>query len=136
MNLALLTLPLNLAVIYFVKVPVGIAMAKHGASEGKGYDNRDPRGQQAKLEGWGRRAHAAHQNGFEAFAPFAVGVGLCVALRADPQWTLTLALVHTVARLVYPALYIANIDKLRSLVWFAGASATFALLVLAAAATP
>jgi uncharacterized MAPEG superfamily protein len=130
MHIALLTLPINFLVIYAIKVPIGMAMAK----EGKGYDNSDPRGQQARLEGAGKRATAAHQNAFEAFPAFAVGVALCVLLHANETWTTALAVTHTVARLIYPFLYVANVDKARSLVWFAGMLSTLGLLVLAATA--
>lgn len=51
--------------VYLSKGPVAMAMNKLG-----GYDNRNPRAQQAELTGWGARATAAHANGFEAFAPF------------------------------------------------------------------
>ena len=54
--------------IYLPKLPLSAAMAKQPG----GYDNKDPRGQQAKLDGWGARARAAHYNGFEAF-PGCVG---------------------------------------------------------------
>ena len=52
--------------VYCTKLPVAVAMQRAG-----GYDNRMPRVQQARLEGWGARSVAAHQNGFESFAPFA-----------------------------------------------------------------
>lgn len=126
MNLALLTLPINLLTIYGIKVPLAMAMAK----EGKGYDNKDPRAQQARLEGWGKRAHSAHLNAFEAFPAFAVGVTLCVILHANETWTVALAWSHTLARLIYPALYMANIDKMRSMVWAVGFLSSLGLLIL------
>jgi uncharacterized MAPEG superfamily protein len=45
------------------KGPVSIAMAKQPG----GYDNSTTRDQQNRLGSWGRRALAAHLNGFEAF---------------------------------------------------------------------
>ena len=39
-----------------------------------GYNNHNPRDQQADLEGWGKRALSAHLYGFEGFAPFAAAV--------------------------------------------------------------
>jgi uncharacterized MAPEG superfamily protein len=126
MNIALCTLPINFVAIYGIKVPLAMAMAK----EGKGYDNHDPRGQQARLDGWGKRANAAHMNAFEAFPPFAIAVVLCVLTHANETWTTALAVTHTVARLVYPALYIANIAQLRSVVWLVGVLCTIGLLIL------
>jgi uncharacterized MAPEG superfamily protein len=132
MVIALATLPITLFIAYAIKVPLGMAMAK----EGRGYDNKDPRAQQARLEGWGRRANSAHLNAFEAFPPFAAGVMLCSGVmlcyvtHTNPMWTTALAVTHAAARLVYPMLYIAGIDKLRSLVWMAGFVASFGLLVM------
>ena len=55
--------------IYVARMPVAKAMKEQG-----GYDNHLPRQQQAQLTGFGARALAAHQNSFEAFILFAVGV--------------------------------------------------------------
>jgi uncharacterized MAPEG superfamily protein len=130
MNIALLTLPINFVTIYGIKVPMAIAMAKEGKQQGHGYDNHDPRGQQARLEGWGKRANAAHMNAFEAFPPFAIAVVLCVLTHSNETWTTALAVTHTVARLAYPALYIANVAAIRSIVWSIGMLCTLALLML------
>lgn len=118
------------ALVYASKAPLAVAMAK----EGRGYDNSAPRLQQARLTGWGQRAMAAHQNGFESFAPFAVAVALATIAHADPTTVARWCVVHVVARAVYPVLYIADIATLRSLVWSAGFAATVALYVLAAMA--
>ena len=56
--------------IYLAKAPVAKAMSE----EGGGYDNRNPRAQQARLTGFGARAVAAHQNSIEIFPLFAAGV--------------------------------------------------------------
>lgn len=112
--------------IYFAKVPLAVAMAR--APEG--YDNAHPREQQARLAGWGKRAAAAHANGFEAFPGFAAGVVMATLAHADPWWTTALSVTFVVVRCVYPFLYMANVDKLRSLVWGVGFSATIGLFVL------
>jgi len=108
------------------KAPVALAMAR----EPGGYDNKTPRVQQAGLTGWGRRAVAAHQNGFEAFPPFAVAVLAAVATGADPIWTARLAVVFVAARTLYTPLYILDLDLLRSSVWTVGFLATVALFLL------
>ena len=114
--------------IPLTKVPVGVAMAKVG----RGYDNKNPRDQQAQLTGWGRRALGAHHNMIEAFPGFAAGVLIAHAGGADPQRSTMLAVTFVIARLLYPALYIANIDKARSLVWSVGILASIGLMVLPA----
>jgi uncharacterized MAPEG superfamily protein len=111
--------------IYLPKIPLSVAMAK---SPG-GYDNRQPRDQQATLEGWARRAAAAHANGFESFAPFAAAVFTAHLARVDPQTSASLAIVHVAARAIYPVVYIAGIHVVRSTVWFVGFCATVGLFI-------
>jgi uncharacterized MAPEG superfamily protein len=81
------------------------------------------------LEGWGRRAAAAHANGFESFAPFAAAVLTAHAAHVDPRTSATLAIVHVAARTIYPAVYIAGIHVLRSTVWCIGFGATAGLFI-------
>ena len=95
-----------------------------------GYDNAHPRDQQAKLEGWGKRAQGAHMNAFEAFAPFAAAVFVAHLAHGDEKKAAMLAVAFVVLRAIYTALYLANLDKLRSTVWIAGFAATGGLFVL------
>jgi uncharacterized MAPEG superfamily protein len=125
-NVPLACLPIAFVLVYLPKLPLSAAMAK----QPEGYDNKSPRDQQAKLTGPGRRAHAAHLNGFESFAPFAVGVLACEITHARPGVAASLAVAHVVARAIYPILYIADQDKLRSVVWMIGFLATLGLLAL------
>ncbi|MBL0196307.1 MAG: MAPEG family protein [Myxococcales bacterium] len=126
MNVPLLCLPIAYALIHAPKVVFSMQLVKMP----EGYDNANPRDQQAKLTGAGRRAAAAHANGFEAFAPFAAGVLACELTHARPGTAAALAVAHVIARLVYPFLYIGNVDKARSLVWTVGFLASVGLLVL------
>jgi uncharacterized MAPEG superfamily protein len=126
LTIALACIPVALALVYGTKVPLSIAMAKEPGR----YDNKNPRAQQAKLAGWGQRAHAAHLNGFEAFAPFAAGVLVAHVTGADSKWSTILAVAFVVSRAIYPVLYMANLDKARSLVWAVGLASTFGLLLL------
>ncbi len=95
-----------------------------------GYDNRQPRAQQAQLEGWMARARDAHYNTLEAFPPFAAGVVIAHLAGLDEHRAAVLAVVFVVARTLYPILYIANIDGLRSAVWGVGYLATILLYVM------
>lgn len=126
MNLLLATLPAGLVLVYATKLPLAIEMAKAPG----GYNNHDPRTQQASLEGRGRRAAAAHANAFEAFPPFAAGVIVCHTTGAAPGIALAFSLVHLIARAIYPFLYIFDRASLRSTAWFIGFLATAGLLVL------
>jgi uncharacterized MAPEG superfamily protein len=111
--------------IYLSKGPVVVAMAKLG-----GYDNHHPRAQQAKLEGWGARALASHQNGFEAFPAFAAAVLTAQVLGGSPEWMDRLAITFVAARILYTGLYVADLSTLRSTVWSVGWFATLGLFLL------
>jgi uncharacterized MAPEG superfamily protein len=110
------------------KAPVAVAMAR----ETRGYDNRNPRDQQAALSGWGRRAVAAHKNGFEAFPAFAAAVVVAALAGADPAWTTRLALIFVAARVLYIPLYIGDRAAVRSAVWTVGFLSTVAIFLLPA----
>jgi len=125
-NVPLVCLPVAFLLVFVPKIYASMAMAK----QPEGYDNKTPRDQQAKLSGPGRRAAAAHANGWEAFAPFAAGVLACEVTHAHPGAAAALALAHVAARAIYPALYIADVDKARSAVWTIGFGASVALMVL------
>ncbi|TGM36722.1 MAPEG family protein [Leptospira biflexa] len=113
MTILIICLLVSIAQIYIAKAFVAIAMAR----EGKGYDNHHPRMQQSKLTGWGARAYAAHQNGFEAFAMFACGVLLNLLLEVDLYFAEILTLSFVTLRFLYIYLYIADSSYARSTIW-------------------
>lgn len=88
-----------------------------------GFDNRDPRGWLARQQGWQARANAAQQNSFEAL-PFFIGAVVIAHQLAAPQAILDiLALLFVTLRIIYIAMYIADLAMVRSVIW------TLALLV-------
>ena len=91
-----------------------------GAKWSPNYDNKAPRDWEGSLHGWRKRAVAAQNNGFEAFAPFAAVVIIAHWAHAPQGRIDLLAAVFVVARVVYIALYLADLASLRSLVWFVG----------------
>lgn len=106
------------------KMPLALAMAR----EGRGYDNHNPRDQQARLTGWGRRAKAIHDNQIESFPLFAAGV-LAAMVSAPGSAAVGLcAAAYVVARVVYMLLYLADQATLRSAVWSVGFIASLALI--------
>ena len=111
------------------KAPVAVAMAK----QPRGYNNIEPRVQQAALEGAGRRALAAHANGWEALIVHAAA--LCMASAsgvADHSLAVTLAWAWFPARIAYTALYVAGTGVPRTLAWFAGFGSSLGLIAVAA----
>lgn len=111
----------------FSKAPLAIAQ---GRSEG-GYDNNNPREQQDKLTGFGRRALASHQNAIEAFPLFAAGVLLALWAQAPMETVNMLCLAFVVSRVAYTVFYLLDVATLRSLVWAVGFVSSIWLMVLA-----
>ncbi|MGF6455532.1 MAPEG family protein [Pseudomonas frederiksbergensis] len=110
--------------IFVAKIPVAKAMNEQG-----GYNNHLPRQQQAQLTGFGARALAAHQNSFEAFMIFAVGV-LIAHTTQTAGWLIdTLAIVFVIARIIYLLCYWADLAWQRSLVWFVGLVCSLLLMI-------
>ncbi len=97
----------------------------------KEYDNRHPRDQQARLEGWKKRGVAAHQNGFESFVGFAAGAILAHLAHVDPFWINTLSITYLVSRSIYPIVYIAGLSWVRSTIWTFSSVSSLALMILA-----
>ncbi len=112
--------------LFVTKLPIAVAQHRLG-----GYDNKHPRQQQAKLEGFGARALSAHKNAFEAFGPFAAAVIIAHLMQADPHRSSVLAITFLVARVGYEIAYLVNIDYLRTFLWFIGLLSTIGLFLIA-----
>ncbi len=126
MSVPLLCVGLAFVITLLTKGPVAVAMARQPG----GYDNHQPRDQQKRLDGWGRRAVAAHLNSFEAFPGFAAAVLVAHAAGGDPTWATRLAVTFLIARVVYVPCYLADWHVLRSSIWTIGFAATIALFAL------
>lgn len=108
----LFTLFLAVLLPYLAKAPLATAMKKLG-----GYDNHNPRAQQASLQGFGQRANAAHYNSFEALLVYACAVLIAVGLNAVDSTTVILGWVFIASRVVYLFCYWYDLATARSLVW-------------------
>lgn len=97
------------------------------------YDNHEPRLQSAKLEGWGRRAVAAHQNAFEALPPLLFAVLVVEQVGADGTASATLTGAWLIFRLMHAAMYLLDRAAARSLAWTFALLCVVGLLALAAA---
>lgn len=94
--------------------------------------NKAPRKYAEGLTGPRQRAYWAHQNGFEAFPPFAAAVLISAQLGRMGTTVDLLALGFLLCRSLYGALYIANLDRWRSLAWMGGLLCTMGIAVTAA----
>ncbi|MGL4316536.1 MAG: MAPEG family protein [Pseudomonas sp.] len=111
--------------IYVAKLPVAKAMN----AEAGGYDNHNPRGQQARLAGLGARAHAAHLNSIEMFPLFATGVLMAHTTQVFGWWVDLLAVLFIISRGLYLFLYWQDLPTLRSLVWIVGLACCLLLML-------
>lgn len=96
------------------------------------YDNADPRGWLEKQTGFRQRAVAAQHNSFEAFPFFAAAVLIAHVQHAAQAQVDLLAVAFIAARVLYLAMYLANLPTLRSLTWFLGFGCVFALFAISA----
>jgi uncharacterized MAPEG superfamily protein len=117
------------AAYFLVYLPHFLAGSQRFKQPG-GFDNTHPRDQSARLEGWARRAAAAHANGHETFAPFALAVVVAWIGHASRGTVATLAMTYVVLRALYVAAYIGNVAPVRSLLWTASFAITVALFLL------
>jgi uncharacterized MAPEG superfamily protein len=102
-----------------------------GAKAQQSYDNDAPRTYLGKLDGWRARANWAHQNHFEAFAPFAAGVILAEMAHAPQGRINALAVAFIIFRVAYTFIYVAGLGTVRSLVWCGGVLCVLWLFILA-----
>ena len=101
-----------------------------GAKAQPAYDNSKPRDSLATLAGWRARANWAHQNHFEAFAPFAAAVILAEISHASQSRIDALAVAFVAIRVAYTAAYLGNAPSVRTLIWMAGLACVVWLFVL------
>jgi uncharacterized MAPEG superfamily protein len=99
------------------------------------FDNKNPRRQQAQMEGVGARVYAAQANAWEQLGFFTAAIA--VLQLANPQaaagaTAANLSLAFLATRLVHPVLYAANLDALRSLVFVIGLGCGIGLFWIAA----
>jgi uncharacterized MAPEG superfamily protein len=114
-------------------LPMGVALIpKVTSMKGQdSYDNHHPRDWEQRQAGWAKRAFAAHLNGFETLPLFIAGILVAQNAHVDQGRIDMLALAYIAVRIVYSALYIANLGTLRTTVWFTGIGISLYLLLLA-----
>jgi uncharacterized MAPEG superfamily protein len=100
-----------------------------GAAKSARVDNHQPRAGMEKVGGWQRRAYWAHQNAFEAFAPFAAGVILAQMHSVAQGRVDAIALTFVAARLLHGICYIGNWATARSISWALGIACVIALFL-------
>jgi uncharacterized MAPEG superfamily protein len=95
-------------------------------------DNKNPRQQQARLQGLGARAQAAENNAFEALPVFATAVFVSHLAGASAGTAAMLSVVWVVARIVHAVTYLADVDVVRSLAFLVGLGCVIGLFVISA----
>jgi uncharacterized MAPEG superfamily protein len=100
-----------------------------------GYDNNNPRTQQALLRGIGARAMAAHYNCLEGLPFFGLGVLAALQRTVGIHSVVALCVMFLIARIVFILSYLHDHPTLRSLAFMAGGGICLILYGLAACGT-
>lgn len=114
---------------------IPLACAAYGKVKGnfKPEDNHNVRAFFEKSEGVAARANAAQLNSYEIFPAFAAGVIIAHLTGGAAQVTINLwAFIFILSRMVYCYCYIADLAKMRSLVWATSFVSVIALFIAAA----
>lgn len=128
-----MTVALWCILIALVLPPLCALIAKVSSGRFGLKDNHDPRAFLDTLSGLPRRAHAAQQNGYEAFPAFAAAVLVADVVGNAEQVTQdVLGVMYVTSRLLYIICYLADWAALRSLVWFAGLALIVSFFVVSA----
>jgi len=114
-----------------VLLPYFLSVAARSAA-GRGDYVADPRAYSDQLEGWRRRAHLAHLNGFEAVPGFLAAILVAELMQAPRIQVDALAVAFVVFRMLHGALYIIDHPMLRSHAWRLGMICVIALFLVAA----
>lgn len=118
------------SVLFVALLPVfTVVIAKRS---GGGYDNANPRQWAQQLEGFRKRAHAAHQNHYEFFPFFAVAVLIAEWKGGGGTGVDRLALAIILARLLYTASYLTDRPVLRSITWACAWFGTIGMFIMGA----
>lgn len=82
-----------------------------------GFDNHEPRAWLAQQKGFSARANAAQANSFEAL-PFFIGAVVIAHQLGAPQTMVDiLAMLFVTLRIIYVAMYVADLPMVRSAIW-------------------
>ena len=92
------------------------------------------RDQQAQMKGFPKRAQAAHLNGVEGFAPFAVAALMAQQTAPNAAIVGQLALGYAATRVLFVLCYLLNLNPWRTIVFLIGLGFNIALFVVAAGA--
>jgi uncharacterized MAPEG superfamily protein len=109
-------------VLFAALLPLGCAWLAKSPGLGKprkqgGFDNHNPRAWLARQTDWQARANAAQANTFEAL-PFFIGAVIIAHQLGAGQTSLdVLAVLFITLRIIYVAMYVADLPTVRSGIW-------------------
>ncbi len=119
----------------FALMPIACAgLAKWGTmtrpAKNGGFDNNNPRAWLARQTDWRARANAAQANTFEALPFFFAAVIIAHQLQASQVRLDVFAFVFVVLRIAYVMMYVADMAKSRSVIWFLALLVNIGILFL------
>jgi uncharacterized MAPEG superfamily protein len=116
-------------------LPLGCAWLAKSPGLGKprkqgGFDNHNPRAWLARQTDWQARANAAQSNSFEAL-PFFIGAVIIAHQLGAAQTGLDiLAVLFITLRMIYVAMYVADLPTVRSGIWTLALLANIGILFI------
>lgn len=81
------------------------------------YDNRNPRDQQLKLQGWHKKLTATHYNALEGFPGFAAAMILGAASGVPESTLAAVGAFYAACRIVFAVCYIRDWHVARTTIW-------------------
>jgi uncharacterized MAPEG superfamily protein len=95
-----------------------------------GYDNANPRAWWARQTDWRARANAAMANTFEALPFFFAAVIIAHLLGANQARLDIMAFLFVLLRILYIMMYLADMAKVRTVLWIMGFLLNIGILFL------
>jgi uncharacterized MAPEG superfamily protein len=110
-----------------ILLPVAFTGLAKFTSGFKPKDNHSPRAYLEKLTGWQQRSNWAQQNTLESIPGFMAAVIIAHQMGGNQNNIDMLAVSYIIIRIVYGALYIADIALLRTIAWSLGVACILGL---------
>lgn len=122
-------------VLFAALLPMACAWLAKSQGFGKprkdgGFDNHNPRAWLANRTDWHARANAAQANSFEALPFFIGAVVIAHQLGAGQARLDILAVLFVTLRVIYVAMYVADLPTIRSAIWVLALLANIGILFI------
>lgn len=120
----------SLVIISILPVLIAWIAGYYRIKQFGGFDNKNPRPEQFKLEGIGARAVAAQANAWEALILFTVSIFIAFCAGVDMNSLDAVGYAFVIARILHLLFYLLSWDVLRSVIFFVAWGACLYMIYL------